>query len=66
MKGPLAATLCAAARFKDAELKKLLFIIVTADEEVQAVGAHMVTKESKLFAQASSGYASYVNPRVSM
>ena len=38
MKGPLAATLCAAARFKDAELKKPLFIIVTADEEVQAAG----------------------------
>lgn len=62
MKGPLAATLCAAARFRDADLKKPLFIVVTADEEVQAVGAHMVTKQSKLFAQASSGYGIICEP----
>ena len=62
MKGPLAATLCAAARFKKADLEKPLFIVVTADEEVQAVGAHMVTKESKLFAHASSGYGIICEP----
>ena len=62
MKGPLAATLCAAARFSKADLKQPLFIVVTADEEVQAVGAHMVTKKSKLFAQASSGYGIICEP----
>lgn len=62
MKGPLAATLCAAARFRKADLKKPLFIVVTADEEVQAVGAKMVTKQSKLFAQASSGYGIICEP----
>ena len=38
MKGPLAASICAAARFKKAELKAPLYIVVTADEEVHAVG----------------------------
>jgi acetylornithine deacetylase len=62
MKGPLAATICAAARFKAKDLTKPLFIVVTADEEIQAVGAHMVTKGSKLFAQASTGYGLICEP----
>jgi acetylornithine deacetylase len=62
MKGPLSATICAAARFKAKDLTQPLFIVVTADEEIQAVGAHMVTKQSKLFAQASTGYGLICEP----
>ena len=62
MKGPLAATLCAAARFKANDLKKPLFIVVTADEEIGARGAWEVTRKSKLFRQAASGYGLICEP----
>ena len=62
MKGPLAATICAAAQFKASDLKKPLFIVVTADEEIQAVGAKILTKKSKLFADASEGYGIICEP----
>ena len=55
MKGPLAASICAAARFKAADLKAPLYIVVTADEEVLCVGAQKVTAHSKFFAEASTG-----------
>lgn len=55
MKGPLAASICAAARFKAADLAAPLYIVVTADEEVHAVGAQKVAAHSKLFAEASTG-----------
>lgn len=55
MKGPLAASICAAARFKAADLTAPLYIVVTADEEVHAVGAQKVTAHSELFAEASTG-----------
>ena len=62
MKGPLAATICAAAQFKASDLKKPLFIVVTADEEIQAVGAKILTKKSKLFTDASKGYGIICEP----
>lgn len=62
MKGPLAATICAAAQFKASDLKKPLFIVVTADEEIQAVGAKILTKKSKLFTDASEGYGIICEP----
>lgn len=62
MKGPLAATLCAAARLGKAKLKKPLYIVVTADEEIQARGAKEVTQRSKLFAQAAKGYGLICEP----
>ncbi|NKB68368.1 MAG: M20/M25/M40 family metallo-hydrolase [Candidatus Latescibacteria bacterium] len=62
MKGPLAATLCAVARFKAKDLKKPLFIVVTADEEIGARGAWEVTRKSKLFRQAASGYGLICEP----
>ena len=62
MKGPLAATICAAAQFKATDLKKPLYIVVTADEEIQAVGAKMVTEKSTLFAEASKGYGIICEP----
>ena len=56
MKGPLAASICAAARFRARDLKSPLYIIVTADEEMSGIGALEVTEKSNLFAEASSGY----------
>jgi acetylornithine deacetylase len=63
MKGPLAATLCAAARYKAKDLSSApLFIIVTADEEIQARGAWEVTKRSRLFEEAAGGYGLICEP----
>ena len=55
MKGPLAASVCAAARFKAGNLKAPVYIVVTADEEINASGAYDVTKRSRLFNEARSG-----------
>ena len=62
MKGPLAASLAAAARFKSADLKVPLYIVATADEEISAKGAEDVTRRSKLFAEAASGYGIVCEP----
>jgi acetylornithine deacetylase len=62
MKGPLAASISAASHFKAADLKAPLYIVVTADEEVSALGAKDVTARSKLFAEASSGYGVICEP----
>ena len=62
MKGPLAATLCAAAHFKAAELKAPLYLVITSDEEIAARGAWEVTRKSKLFREASSGYGLICEP----
>jgi len=48
MKGPLAATLAAAAPVDAAQLRAPLFVIVTADEEVGYGGAKQVIAESTL------------------
>lgn len=48
MKGPLAATIVAAADIDPATLKQPLFIVVTADEEVGFGGAYQVAAESQL------------------
>ena len=62
MMGPLAASICAAAHFKGKDLKAPLYIVVTADEEVNGVGAYDVTKRSRLFQEASSGYGLICEP----
>ena len=62
MKGPLAASICAAAHFRPNQLEKPLYIMVTADEEVQGVGAQHITARSRLFAEASSGYGIICEP----
>ena len=62
MKGPLAATLCAAARFKSADLKAPLYLIVTGDEERHAAGAKKVVQHSRLFKEASEGYGIICEP----
>jgi acetylornithine deacetylase len=49
MKGPLAATLVAAARVDPAHLKRPLWLALTADEEVGYGGAYHVSTHSRLF-----------------
>ncbi len=49
MKGPLAATIAAGANVNAADLKKPLFIVVTADEEISGRGARQVAEESEFF-----------------
>ena len=46
MKGPLAATIMAGAKFDAADLKKPLFIVVTADEEISGVGVRAKLQKS--------------------
>jgi len=48
MKGPLAATMVAAANAEAAQLTKPIFVVVSADEEVGFGGAKQVCQESKL------------------
>lgn len=62
MKGPVAAALCAARRFRAGQLKAPLFFICTADEEVRARGAREVVRVSRLFREAASGYGLICEP----
>jgi acetylornithine deacetylase len=49
MKGPMAATITAGAQINAADLKKPLYIVITADEEVSGGGARQVAEESEFF-----------------
>lgn len=51
MKGPLAATLLAAAHVDAANLRQPLFVAITADEEVGYGGARQILAESRIFQQ---------------
>ena len=62
MKGPLAASICAAARFKAKNLRAPVYIVVTADEEISGAGAADVTRRSLFFQEASSGYGLICEP----
>jgi acetylornithine deacetylase len=62
MKGPVAAALCAALRFRAGQLKAPLFFVCTADEEVRARGAREVVRKSRLFREAASGYGLICEP----
>ena len=55
MKGPLAASICAAAQFRAKDLTAPVYIVVTADEEINGHGAYDVTRRSKLFNEARKG-----------
>jgi acetylornithine deacetylase len=48
MKGPLAATMLAAASFEAASLKKPVYVVVTADEEQGFGGASQIAQASEL------------------
>ena len=52
MKGPLAATMIAAAAYDASQLKHPIFVTATADEEVGGRGARQVAVESKMFNEA--------------
>ena len=62
MKGPLAASICAASRFRGKGLEAPLFIVITADEETNARGATDVVRRSRFFAGASEGYGVICEP----
>ncbi|MFH1566636.1 MAG: M20/M25/M40 family metallo-hydrolase [Gemmatimonadota bacterium] len=62
MKGPLAASICAAARVRPDDLAAPLFIIVTADEETECLGARDVVRRSRLFSEARTGYGIICEP----
>lgn len=62
MKGPLAATLGAAARFQGSKLRAPLYIVITSDEEIAARGAWEVTRKSRLFREARTGYGLICEP----
>lgn len=48
MKGPLAATIIAASQIDAAQLKKPLYILITADEEIGLFGAKYMVEHSKM------------------
>lgn len=48
MKGPLAATICAAIAIDESKLAKPVYVVVAADEEVGFGGCKQIHKESKL------------------
>ena len=52
MKGPLAATIVAADSIDAKDLKRPVYVVVTADEEVSGIGAKHVARESSLFQEA--------------
>ncbi len=54
MKGPIAATMIAAASIDKARLKKPVYIVIAADEETGFGGAMQIVAESKYF--ANSGF----------
>jgi acetylornithine deacetylase len=56
MKGPLAATIIAAAQVNASRLRKPVYVVVTADEEVGYGGAYQVAREATLF---KAGWPSY-------
>lgn len=62
MKGPLAATMIAAAQIDATKLRKPLYIVVTADEEVGYGGAYQVEKESKLLQESWPAYGVVAEP----
>jgi acetylornithine deacetylase len=62
MKSPLAATIVAGAGIDAAKLKKPLFIIVTADEEITGLGARQVAGESVLFKKYRPKYGVIAEP----
>jgi acetylornithine deacetylase len=64
MKGPLAATLVAAASFPTSSLAHPVYLVLTADEEVGYGGAKQVAAESKLLADHWPAYGVVAEPTV--
>lgn len=62
MKGPLAASIAAGARFKATDLKHPLIIAITADEERGHSGAHDIVKRSQTLTSAWPHYCLVCEP----
>lgn len=62
MKGPLAATIMAAVEAERSQLKKPVFVVVAADEEIGAFGAKQVVAESQLFHHHAPTYGVVAEP----
>lgn len=62
MKGPLAATMIAAAAVDPNTLTKPLYIVVTADEEVGLLGAKIVSTQSKILRESRPEYGIIAEP----
>lgn len=62
MKGPLAATIAAAAQVDSSRLRRPLFIVVTADEEMGYGGAYQVLNESQLLRDCWPTYGVVAEP----
>jgi acetylornithine deacetylase len=62
MKGPLAATVVAAAAFVDQPLQRPLTLVLTADEEIGYGGAKQVVTESRLLREIRPTYGVIAEP----
>ena len=62
MKGPLAATMAAAASVDPGELEQPVLVMATADEEVGGGGAKQVVRESRFFSETQPRYAVVAEP----
>ena len=62
MKGPLAATVVAAAAIDAAKLKRAIIIVGSADEEVGFAGARQVANESVLLREAQPAHGVVAEP----
>ncbi len=62
MKGPLAATLVAAQSVDASKLKKPVYIVLTADEEIGLIGAKKMVESSKMLAEANIEHGVIAEP----
>ncbi|HCR17775.1 MAG TPA: acetylornithine deacetylase [Candidatus Latescibacteria bacterium] len=62
MKGPIACGLVAAQVFSKKELRRPVYVIVTADEETDCGGAAVVMKRSKIFKNSRIKYGIIAEP----
>lgn len=62
MKGPLAATMIAAAAFDAERLKVPLYVVVSADEEIGLYGAKHLVRHSKLLNNGGPDYGIIAEP----
>ena len=62
MKGPLAATIMAANSVAASQLKKPVYIVVTADEEVAGYGARHIIHDSKMLTEDKPDFGVIAEP----
>lgn len=62
MKGPIAATLVAAAAYSPEQLKRPITLVITADEEIGYGGAKQVAAQSKLLTENWPTYGIIAEP----